>query len=138
MTANSFASVSLAPPLVLVCVARTAAVHEAILAEGAFAVSVLAAGQQDLARRFADPGRPRGPREFQGVAAFPGPRTGVPLLTGALAWIECSLAAAHDGGDHSVLLGSVLHSAAGSAGEPLLYFRSAFAGTGPFPPGPRA
>jgi flavin reductase (DIM6/NTAB) family NADH-FMN oxidoreductase RutF len=129
MTANSFTSVSLAPPLVLVCVARSAAVHAAVLAEGSFAVSVLAAGQQHLARRFADPGRPRGPREFDGVDTFRGPHTDVPLLAGALAWIECALTAVHDGGDHSILLGSVLGSAPGNPAEPLLYFRGGFAGT---------
>lgn len=126
MTANAFASVSLDPPLVLICVARAAAVHETALAEGAFALSVLSAGQVRLARYFADHHRPRGQREFHTVDSFRGRCTGAPLLTGALAWLECSLVAVHDGGDHSILLGSVLGHARGAPGEPLLYFRSSF------------
>ena len=125
MTANAFTSVSLDPPLVLVCVARTAAVHGTVLAEGGFALSVLSAGQARLARHFADHHRPRGQREFDGVDSLRGRCTGAPLLTGALAWLECSLAAVYDGGDHSILLGSVLGHASGAPGEPLLYFRSA-------------
>ena len=125
MTANSFASVSLDPPLVLVCVARSAAVHETALAEGAFALSVLSAGQRDLARRFADHRRPRGNREFEGVDTVPGRFSGAPLLRGALAWIDCSLTAVHEGGDHSILLGAVADLARGSAADPLLYFGGA-------------
>ena len=126
MTANAFASVSLDPPLVLVCVSRTAAVHPTVLEEGGFGLSILSAGQAHLARHFADHHRPRGRREFDTVDSFRGRHTGAPLLTGALAWLECSLAAVHDGGDHSILLGSVLGLAHGAPGEPLLYFRSAF------------
>ncbi|OKI01264.1 flavin reductase [Streptomyces sp. CB02923] len=121
MTANSFTSVSLDPPLVLVCVARTAALHDLVLDEGAFAVSVLSADQEPVARRFADRSRPRGAREFEAVEAAPGPHTGAPLLAGALAWLECRLTAVHDGGDHSIMLGAVLE-AHRSAEEPALLF----------------
>lgn len=126
MTANSFTSVSLDPPLVLVCVARTAALHATVLAEGGFAVSVLAADQAHLARHFADHRRPRQGREFDTVDTFPGHSTGAPLIAGALAWLECSLTAVHDGGDHSILLGRVLGLSLGTADEPLLYFAGAF------------
>jgi flavin reductase (DIM6/NTAB) family NADH-FMN oxidoreductase RutF len=126
MTANAFASVSLDPPLVLVCVARTAAVHEAVLAEGEFAISVLSAGQERVARHFADHRRPRGRQEFEAVDTFRGRFVGAPLLGGALAWLECSLAAVHDGGDHSIFLGSLLDLSCGAPGEPLLYFGSSF------------
>lgn len=125
MTASSFTSVSLEPPLVLVCVTRTAAAHAVILAEGAFAVSILAADQAGLARHFADHTRPRGRHEFDAVEVFPGRHTGAPLLGGALAWLECSLAAAYDGGDHSILLGSVLDLAVGPPNEPLLFLDGA-------------
>lgn len=130
MTASSFTSVALDPPLVLLCVTRTAETHARILAEGAFAVSILAAGQAGLARHFADSGRPRGRHGFDGVQTFRGPRTGAPLLRGSLAWLECSLTAVHDGGDHSILLGSVLDLACGPSEDPLLYFGGAFR-TGP-------
>jgi flavin reductase len=126
MTAGSFTSVSLDPPLVLVCVSCSASVHASVVEEQGFAVSVLSAGQRPVARRFADPGRPRGSREFEGVNTFPGGCTGAPLIGGALAWLECSLAAVYDGGDHSVFLGSVLDLAAGTPGDPLLHFGGAF------------
>ncbi|MFI1437153.1 flavin reductase family protein [Streptomyces lydicus] len=93
MTANSFTSVSLDPPLVLVCVLRSAALHDLVLEEKAFAVSVLCAAQEPLARRFADRGRPRGAREFEAGETEPGHHTGAPLVSGALAWLECALEA---------------------------------------------
>ncbi|MFE1795550.1 flavin reductase family protein [Streptomyces sp. NPDC059517] len=126
MTANSYTSVSLDPPLVLVCVARTAAVHATVLAERHFAVSILRSGQDHLARYFADHRRPRGPSAFDTVGSFTGRVTGAPLLTGALAWLECALTAVYDGGDHSILLGEVRDLARGTPGEPLTYFAGSF------------
>lgn len=126
MTANSFTSVSLDPPLVLCCVARDARMHHAIRTERRFAVSVLAAGQRQVARHFASRSRPHGPAQFDAVAWLPGPLTGAPLLSGALAWLECGLAAVYDGGDHSVFLGRVLGSARGTEKEALLFFDSGF------------
>lgn len=140
MTANSFTSVSLDPALALVCVKRDAAFHHAVLETGAFAVSVLAAGQERLARHFADSRRPRGEREFDAVDTRPGPRTGAPLLAGALAWLELRLAAVYDGGDHAIFLGSVLEVGTGAGADceprpgagadPLVYFRGGFARLG--------
>ncbi|WP_328916107.1 MULTISPECIES: flavin reductase family protein [unclassified Streptomyces] len=126
MTANSFTSVSLDPPLVLVCVARTASAHGMILAEGRFAVSILSAEQAHLARHFADHRRAGGRGEFDTVDTFGGRVTGAPLISGALAWLECAVAAVYDGGDHSIVLGSVLDLSCGAADEPLLYFRGGF------------
>jgi flavin reductase len=126
MTANAFTSVSLDPPLVLVCVSRTATAHETLLAEGRFAISILSAGQAHLARHFADHHRPGERDEFETVDTFSGRHTGAPLLSGALAWLECSVAAVYDGGDHSILLASVLDLSRGAPDEPLLYFGSAF------------
>jgi flavin reductase (DIM6/NTAB) family NADH-FMN oxidoreductase RutF len=88
MTADSFTSVSRNPPLVLVCAARTAALHDTALAEGGFAVSVLAADQDRVARHFADHRRPREGTEFDTVETFRGRHTGAPLLAGAPAWLE--------------------------------------------------
>jgi flavin reductase (DIM6/NTAB) family NADH-FMN oxidoreductase RutF len=134
MTANSFTSVSLDPPLVLVCVKRAAAMHDAVLAGGAFGVSVLGAGQEPVARYFANHSRPRGAREFDVIDWTAGEHTGVPMLSGAIAWLECRLTAAHDGGDHTIFLGSVLASSrAADSAPPLLFFCGDFhqlSGTG--------
>ncbi|ANP56621.1 flavin reductase [Streptomyces griseochromogenes] len=108
MTANSFTSVSLSPPLVLICVLRGAAMHEAVLDRKSFAVSVLSARQEDLARYFADRRRPRGIAQFAPIEWSPGRFTGSPVVADALAWLECSLTATHDGGDHSIFVGEVL------------------------------
>ena len=85
MTANAFASVSLDPLLVLVCVVKDAMMHKVLDEVRRFAVSVLAADQEDLARYFSDSGRPTGMAQFRPVAWRPGPVTGAPLLDGALA-----------------------------------------------------
>jgi flavin reductase (DIM6/NTAB) family NADH-FMN oxidoreductase RutF len=123
MTANAFASVSLDPLLVLVCVVREAMMHKVLEEVGRFAVSVLAADQEDLARYFSDSGRPSGMAQFLPVAWRPGPVTGAPLLEGALAWLECDVEAAYPGGDHSVFLGRVRWvERARPDGDPLLYF----------------
>jgi flavin reductase (DIM6/NTAB) family NADH-FMN oxidoreductase RutF len=90
---------------------------------GRFAVSVLAADQEDLARYFSDSGRPGGMAQFAPVGWHPGPVTGAPLLEGALAYLECDVEAAYDGGDHSVFLGRARWvERARADGNPLLYF----------------
>jgi flavin reductase len=126
MTANSFTSVSLDPPLFLVCVLRSALMHEAILSSGAFAVSVLSGRQEHLARYFASRHRPRDEHEFDLVEWTPGRHTGAPLVLGALAWLECRLAATYDGGDHSIFVGSVLDLGRGPGQEALLFFGGQF------------
>lgn len=110
MTANSFTSVSLDPPLVLCCVSRAARMHETITDAMSFAVSILGADQQELARYFADWKRPHGRAQFDAVQWERGQRTGAPLLAGALAWLECELVKAYEGGDHSIFVGQVLSS----------------------------
>jgi flavin reductase (DIM6/NTAB) family NADH-FMN oxidoreductase RutF len=126
MTANAFTSVSLDPPLILVCVNRSAAVYKAVIDAGSFAVSMLSAGQEHVARHFADHSRPRGTTEFDLVGWSPGPRTGAPVIDDALAWLECSLANSYDGGDHEIFLGSVLASGFGTSGDALLFFGGSF------------
>ncbi len=126
MTANSFTSVSLDPPLILVCVNRRAAIHQAVLNCGSFAVSVLSARQEHVARYFANHARPRGESEFDFVGWTPGPHTGSPILQGSIAWVECSLAGAYYGGDHSIFLGSVLACEQGSARDALLCFKGGY------------
>ncbi|GAA4620107.1 flavin reductase family protein [Actinoallomurus vinaceus] len=126
MTANSFTSVSLDPPMVLICVLRDAAMHETILRHRAFAVSVLSDRQERVARYFADRDRPRGRAEFAAVESVTGPRTGCPVLPDALAWFECSLAAVYDGGDHSIFLGEIATLGHGSGEDALLFYAGAY------------
>ena len=126
MTANAFTSVSLDPPLVLCCVSRTARMHAAIASAGSFAVSMLGADQEGLARYFADKRRPGGAEQFDAVPWVPGPHTGAPLLSGSLAWLECKLTEAHDGGDHSIFLGQVLSASRIPDRGALVFYRGAF------------
>ena len=126
MTANAFTSVSLVPPLVLVCVKRTAAIHRTVLESGQFAVSLLSASQEHVARHFADHSRPRGRTEFDIVGWSPGPSTGAPIIHGALGWLECALAETYEGGDHTIFIGSVLACSHGPASDALLFFGGGF------------
>jgi flavin reductase len=126
MTANAFTSVSLDPPLVLVCVDRSALIYKTVLAAGSFAVSMLSARQEHVARYFADHSRPRGAEEFSAVEWSPGPSTGAPVLHGAIAWLDCELTNSYDGGDHEIFIGSVLASGSGPADDALVFFGGNF------------
>ncbi len=123
MTANSFTSVSLDPPLVLVCVDRGAVMHGCLDTARFFGISVLAAGHAGLARYFADPRRPVGPDEFAQVTVVAGERTGVPLIAGALAWFECELWRRYDGGDHTIVVGRLLRTDRPAEADALLFHR---------------
>jgi flavin reductase (DIM6/NTAB) family NADH-FMN oxidoreductase RutF len=126
MTLNAFASVSLDPLLVLVCVERDAVMHKVLEEAGSFALSMLAEDQEPIARYFADSNRPAGAAQFAGVGYRIGAATGAPLLDGALAWLQCELERAYDGGDHSIFLGRVLTVERGTLRDPLLYFGGAY------------
>ncbi|MEN3356557.1 MAG: flavin reductase [Mycobacteriales bacterium] len=107
MIANSFTSVSLDPVLVLVCVDRSARLHDLVLAAGGWGVSVLAADAVEISAQFASRGRAVG----EALAAVPhhfGPHTGAALLDDALVTFECRTVEVHGGGDHTILLGAVL------------------------------
>lgn len=120
MTANAFTTVSLDPPVVLCCVDRSAPMHEAIIDAGGFGVSVLSGEQEGTARYFASRDRPAGMAQFDRVDWFPGRQTSVPLLHGALAWLECELAELYEGDDHTIFLGRV-RSAGRGGGQALRY-----------------
>lgn len=123
MTASAFCSVSLEPPLVLVCSHRTSRFHDAVLASGRWGVSILDQDGCEASAWFADRGRPL-EGQLDGIAHHRG-AAGVPLLDDALAWLECTTHAVHDGGDHSILVGAVTAAAVREAGDdPLLYYRS--------------
>jgi flavin reductase (DIM6/NTAB) family NADH-FMN oxidoreductase RutF len=106
MTVSAFTSVSLDPPLVLFCAEKIARFHDAVLAEGSWAVSILAEDDEKTARWLALRGRPLD-GQLDGVAHHPGPATGAPLLDDALAVLECRTTAVHDAGDHSIVVGQV-------------------------------
>jgi flavin reductase (DIM6/NTAB) family NADH-FMN oxidoreductase RutF len=129
MTANSFTAVSLDPPLVLICVEHAGVMHERVAGSGRFAVSVLAADQEPVARHFADRSRPHGAEQFAVVDWHAGRHTGAPLITGALAHYECELWRAYEGGDHTIFVGVLVavHSCAGS--NALLFHGGTFAQT---------
>lgn len=116
LTVNSFASVSLDPPLVLVCIGHSALSHERLVSADSFAVNVLAADQGRVAWRFAtDPSEGR----FENVEWTPS-RFGNPILAGVVAWMDCSVDRVIDGGDHSILIGRVQSS--GAEDRPALIF----------------
>ena len=125
VTVNAFASLSLEPPLVLVCVNRAAQSHDFLTAREHFAINVLARRQIAIAERFA--GRaPLVGREFADVPYTPG-AGGAPLLCGSVAWLECRRSATYPGGDHSIIVGEVLNATTGEDDDPLVYFGGAYA-----------
>ena len=126
MTANSFTSVSLDPPLVLCCISHSAVMHDAIADAKRFGVSIMGAEQRDTAKYFADKRRPLGPEQFDAVDWIEGPNSGAPLLTGSLAWLECELVQFHQGGDHTIFVGQVLSSSRGASTSALLFYSSSF------------
>jgi flavin reductase (DIM6/NTAB) family NADH-FMN oxidoreductase RutF len=123
MTASAFTSVSLDPPLVLVCVEKSVRMHAALLECGQWAVSVLAADHRPEAERFARSGRDL-LSQFDGVATVAGPETGCPVIAGALSWLECRTWASYEGGDHTIVVGEVLSLGSAQSPDPaaLVYF----------------
>ncbi len=118
LTVSAFTSVSLDPPLVLVCIHRAAEAHDSILQAGHFGLSFLREEQADLALTFAmaDP-----KERFAGMDIGNGP-AGSPLIPGAMAWVDCQVEETYPGGDHSVILGRVVGCEA-EGGNPLLFFK---------------
>jgi len=123
---QAFAALSLIPPLVLFCPSRTSSTWPVIEQSGHFCVNVLTDGQQELARRFGTSGGDK----FAGVpwSASPG---GSPVLEGALTWVECTVEAVHEAGDHYLVTGRVAELGATRAGRPLLFYRGRYAATDP-------
>ncbi|MGJ9423303.1 flavin reductase family protein [Aeromicrobium sp. CF3.5] len=121
MTASSFTAVSLQPPMVLACIARSARMDDLIQSAEHFAVSVLGERQMQIARHFADDSRPAGDDEFVGASWAPGAVTGAPVLAGAEAVFECRRGAVHDGGDHIIVVGEVQSFESSTARAPLVF-----------------
>jgi flavin reductase (DIM6/NTAB) family NADH-FMN oxidoreductase RutF len=123
LTVTSFTSVSLDPPLVLVCLDRLAATRDAVLGHGAFTASLLSSGQQFFADRFSG----------QAPAADPAWRevphrlgeNGLPIVGGAVAWIECRVHSQQEAGDHDIVVGAVTAVGRGG-GEPLVHWERGY------------
>ena len=116
ITVSAFSSVSLVPPLVLVCIERTTGSHTAINESGVFVVNILAAGQDEMSDRFSLPASDK----FNG-ADYRAGIGGVPVLDDALVTLECRLENTFPGGDHSIFVG-IVERATIRDGEPLVYF----------------
>jgi flavin reductase (DIM6/NTAB) family NADH-FMN oxidoreductase RutF len=120
LTVSAFCSLSLDPPLVLVCIEKSVRSHDAIREAGVFAVNILSSHQEQLSRRFASSTDDK----FEGV----GLREGfdeVPLLEGALTIVQCRVRDELEGGDHTIFVGEVTEVEIGQ-GEPLLYYRGGY------------
>ena len=118
MTVSAFSSVSLDPPLVLVCADKASNTHPVIAEGRVFAAHILAQGQEGLSHRFASKADEW--RRFEGIDWKSGV-TGAPILPGALAVLDCRVVAAHDAGDHVIYVGEV-ESVLLSEAEPLLWY----------------
>lgn len=121
MTVSAFCSVSLDPPLVLVCIEKTASVYPALTAAPGFVVNILSAKQEQIARRFAIIDIDR----FEGVG-FTRSSSSYAILDDVLGVLECRRFAMHDGGDHTIILGEV-EATRVESGAPLLYYRGGYA-----------
>lgn len=127
LTVNSFTSVSLDPPLVLWCLGRRGAMAEAFRDVSHFAVNVLSADQEALARLFAE----RRDDKFEHVPGVSAGAGGAPLLPGCSAWLQCRTHATYDGGDHLILVGEVLAIDDRPQCDALLFHRGRFGRTSP-------
>jgi len=128
MTATAVCSVSVEPPLVMVCMARDAATHGVVTRSGIFALNFLPSSEEALARRFAT----QSDDKFGDVASAAG-ETGAPVLEGALAHCDCAVVHAVPAGDHTIFIGRVVGAGvqADAPGGPLLYYRGRYVGIGP-------
>jgi 3-hydroxy-9,10-secoandrosta-1,3,5(10)-triene-9,17-dione monooxygenase reductase component len=124
MTCQSFSSVSLDPPLVLFCPAKSSRAWPQIQRAGSFCVNLLSHDQLELSNAFAR----KGADKFAGVSWRPS-ATGAPLLDGVLGWVDCTIYAVHEAGDHYVVIGRVMDLGVEEAPHPLLFYRGKYART---------
>lgn len=125
MTANAFASVSLDPPLALVCVDHTTRTHDHLHRKKRFGVNVLSEDQRAISEYYARPERTHDRAEAEAGARFDRTHYGTPMLHGALAYLECRLHSAQEAGDHSIFIAEV-EDVVVREGDPLLFFRGKY------------
>ncbi len=116
ITVSAFCSVSMEPPLVLACIHKETASHYAFIERQAFVVHILGDDQRDISQKFAEPAEDK----FSDTAVLES-TDGLPMLDGALVRLECRVVNAYDGGDHTIIVGSVENADIG-AGSPLIYY----------------
>jgi 3-hydroxy-9,10-secoandrosta-1,3,5(10)-triene-9,17-dione monooxygenase reductase component len=121
MACNSFTSVSLEPPLVLFCAAKSSTTWPRIQAAGKWAANILDDDGEEVCRLFAQKGADR----FAQIAYTPG-RTGAPILEDALAYVDCETLVEHDAGDHVIVVGKVVELGHQHGGKPLLFYRGGY------------
>ncbi len=126
VTATAFSSVSLTPPLCLVCIAKRTRTYQPLLMKGSFAVNILRAEQEWLSARFASSAVDR----FASVSWEPGTSTGCPIIKDALVSMECHVVEVHSGGDHDIFLGSPT-TVRVHEGAPLVYWRGSYSSLPP-------
>lgn len=120
LTANAFTSLSLDPPLVLVCVDKTVQCYSCFEESKVFTVNLLSEDQEDLSRRFAT----KGIEKFAGLKWREG-INGAALLDGAIGYVQCKLVRSYEGGDHTIIIGEILNASA-SGDRPLLFFKGRY------------
>ncbi|PZC42060.1 MAG: 3-hydroxy-9,10-secoandrosta-1,3,5(10)-triene-9,17-dione monooxygenase reductase component [Chloroflexi bacterium] len=125
MTCQSFTSLSLEPPLVLVCVGNETGMRRIVEETGAFTVNVLSAAQEDLSGFFASSKRPAPPHQFDDVAYTPG-ETGTARIRGATTVFDCRLKELLEGGDHRIVVGEVVAFEETADDPPVLFFGGAY------------
>lgn len=125
MTANAFASVSLDPLLVLVCVDHNASTHAHLQARKRFGINVLGEDQRAISEYYSRPERTHERAEAEAGARFERTKHGTPMLQGSLAYLECRLHSAQDAGDHTIFIAEV-EEAVVRKGNPLLFFRAEY------------
>ena len=121
MTVSSFCSVSLEPPLILICVEHSGSVYQTMADAATFTVNILSEGQEALARRFAGPD----PDRFEGLGFSRG-GNGNAIFSEVLGYLQCNVVARHQTGDHDILVAEV-EEAMAEEGRPLLYYRGGYA-----------
>ena len=125
MTCQSFSSVSLDPPLVLFCPMKTSRAWPRIQRSGKFCVNFLAAHQSDVSNTMAS----RGADKFASIAWSPAPATGSPLLDEVLGYVDCTIHAVHEAGDHYIVIGRVQDLGGASLDHGLTFYRGRYGST---------
>lgn len=120
LTANSFTSLSLDPPLVLVCIDKKVQCYFCFEESKVFAVNVLSENQEEISRRFAT----KGIDKFEGIKWHMG-KNGIPLLDGTMGHVECRVVNSSEGGDHTIYIGEILNAIA-SGDRPLIFFKGRY------------
>lgn len=118
-TASSFSSVSLTPPLILICIDRKLLTHQLLEKSGVFAINILNEEQIELGKLFAGM-YPDVEDRFVGLDCFTA-ETGCPIMPSAIAWLDCRIRNMYDGGDHTIFVGEVLAGGTQNTSQPLLY-----------------